>query len=76
MKKKNKITGMGDGPNGRNESYLVNGKKISRKAAVKMAEDGKMPEHHIINKGKGSGKYLRRNPDHSKRDNVDYPREK
>ena len=69
-----KITGRADGPNGRNEHYKHNGKEFSRKEMVRKVGNGNMPGYHSVKIG--GRDYVRGNPDHSKRDNVDYPREK
>lgn len=64
-----KIVGNGDGPGGRNESYRIGSrKKVSRPQAVREVKGGKHPGAHVV-KIKGR-EYLRDNPDHSKRDNV------
>ncbi|MCE9586314.1 DUF3892 domain-containing protein [Candidatus Uhrbacteria bacterium] len=63
------IRGNKDGPNGRNESYRIGDRKhVSRPQAVKEVEAGKHPGAHTVKiEGK---KYVRDNPDSSKRDNV------
>lgn len=66
--KKPKIKGNQDGINGRNESYQVNGKKVPRKELVKEVEKKQHSGYHIY-KREGQ-KYVRDNPDASKKDNV------
>ncbi len=64
-----KIVGNNDGPNHRNESYHIGKRKhVSRKQAVKEVEQGKHPDAHIVKINKR--KYVRDNPDSSKKDNV------
>lgn len=64
-----KITGNNDGPNGRNETYNVGRRKNVRRAEmVREVEQGKHPGNHVVKiNGK---KYVRDNPDPSKKDNV------
>lgn len=64
-----KIIGNNDGPGGRNESYQIGQrKKVPRTKAVIEVENGRHPGAHIV---KVNGKkYVRDNPDPSKRDNV------
>lgn len=64
-----KIIGNNDGPNGRNETYKIGSRKeVSRSEAVKEVKQGKHPDAHIV---KVNGReYVRDNPDHSKKDNV------
>ena len=63
------IIGNNDGPNGRNESYTIGRRKnVPRTQAVREVEAGKHPDVHVVKiNGK---KYVRDNPDPSKRDNV------
>lgn len=64
-----KIIGNHDGPNERNESYKIGSRpEVSRKVAVQEVKQGKHPDAHVL---KINGReYVRDNPDHSKRDNV------
>ena len=64
------IKGNQDGPNGRNETYRV-GKRpsVPRAEVVKEVEAGLHPGYHIITVD--ARKYVRDNPDASKKDNVD-----
>ncbi|MGE4348877.1 MAG: DUF3892 domain-containing protein [Candidatus Berkiella sp.] len=71
MTKREKIIGNQDGPNGRNETYLVGGKTISRDKLVKQVEQGKYPGYHVMERD--GEKYVRDNPDSSKSDNVNKP---
>lgn len=64
-----RIEGNQDGEGGRNESYKVWGRgDISRPQLVKEVEAGMHSNVHIV-KVNGE-KYVRDNPDHSKKDNV------
>lgn len=64
-----KIIGNNDGPGGRNETYKIgNRKEVPRSQAVKEVEQGKHPGAHTV-KIQGQ-KYVRDNPDSSKKDNV------
>ena len=64
-----KVVGNNDGPGGRNESYKIgNRPKVPRAQAVKEVEEGKHPGAHVVKVEKR--KYVRNNPDGSKRDNV------
>ena len=64
-----KIIGNNDGPNGRNDSYNIGGRKnVPRRKAVKEVEQGKHSGAHIIKINRK--KYIRDNPDNSKKDNV------
>lgn len=64
-----KIIGNNDGPGGRNETYIIGGRKnVKRTEAVKEVKQGKHPGAHVI---KVNGRqYVRDNPDQSKKDNV------
>jgi hypothetical protein len=64
-----KIIGNNDGPGGRNETYKIGSRpKVPRPQAVKEVEQGKHPDAHVV---KINGrKYVRDNPDSSKKDNV------
>ncbi|UOY05000.1 DUF3892 domain-containing protein [Muricauda sp. SCSIO 64092] len=64
-----KIIGNNDGENGRNETYKIGSrKKVPRSVTVKEVEQGKHSGVHIV---KINGrKYVRDNPDPSKKDNV------
>lgn len=64
-----KITGNNDGPGGRNDTYTIgNRKNVKRADAVKEVEQGKHPNYHTVKINKK--KYVRDNPDKSKKDNV------
>ncbi len=64
-----KIKGNNDGPGGRNETYDIGSRKnVPRSQAVKEVEQGKHPDAHIVKIN--NRKYVRDNPDNSKRDNV------
>lgn len=63
-----KIKGNRDGENGRNESYRISGRDVARRQAVREVEQGKHRGYHIIEVN--GEKYVRDNPDPSKRDNV------
>ena len=64
-----KIIGNNDGRGGRNDSYKIGPRKnVKRTTAVKEVEAGKHPGAHVV---KINGrKYVRDNPDRSKKDNV------
>jgi hypothetical protein len=62
------IRGNRDGPGGRNESYRIGRRTVSRPEAVREVEAGKHPGAHTV---KINGrKYVRDNPDGSTKDNV------
>lgn len=64
-----KIKGNGDGQGGRNDSYRIGSRpKVSRRVAVREVEQGKHPGYHIFELN--DQKYVRDNPDRSKKDNV------
>lgn len=64
-----KITGNNDGPGGRNETYKIGSRKaVPRRQAVKEVDQRKHPGNHTVKVG--GQKYVRDNPDNSKRDNV------
>jgi len=64
-----KITGNNDGIGNRNEHYRVgNRSDVPRRDVVKEVERGKHPDYHIYERG--GQKYIRDNPDSSKKDNV------
>lgn len=64
-----KIRGKNDGPGGRNEHYDIGSRKdVPRNDAVREVERGKHPNYHIYERG--NQKYIRDNPDHSTKDNV------
>jgi len=64
-----KIRGNNDGPGGRNESYEIGPRKhVPRQVAVREVEQGKHPGNHVVEIN--GRKYVRDNPDSSKRDNV------
>ncbi len=64
-----KIIGNNDGKNGRNETYKIGSRpNVKRPDAVKEVKQGKHPDAHVV---KINGQeYVRDNPDHSKKDNV------
>lgn len=64
-----KIIGNNDGKGGRNDTYKIGGRKaVPRTQAVKEVEQGKHPGAHVV---KINGrKYVRDNPDNTKKDNV------
>jgi len=64
-----KIIGNNDGPGNRNESYKIGSRpNVKRTVAVKEVESGKHSGAHIVKIN--DRKYVRDNPDNSKRDNV------
>ncbi len=64
-----KIRGNNDGPGGRNETYKIGPRKnVPRTQVVKEVEEGKHPGAHVVKIN--NRKYVRDNPDSSKRDNV------
>jgi hypothetical protein len=64
-----KITGRRDGSGGRNEHYDVGSRKrVDRSIIVREVERGMHPGHHVYERG--GEKFVRDNPDGSKRDNV------
>jgi hypothetical protein len=64
-----KIKGNNDGPGGRNDTYQIgNRPAVPRKDAVKEVEAGKHPGNHTVEID--GQKYVRDNPDKSKKDNV------
>jgi len=64
-----RIKGNRDGKGGRNKTYCVGSRKnVPRREMVKEVEAGKHPGAHVI-KVNGQ-KYVRDNPDNSKKDNV------
>jgi len=70
------INGNGDGPNGRNETYRIPGRgtEIPRKEIVREVEQGKHPNHSVYERE--GEKFVRSNPDHLRRNNVDPPKKK
>ena len=64
-----KVVGNNDGPGGRNETYKIGSRKsVRRTVAVNEVKQGKHPGAHVV---KVNGReYVRDNPDHSTRDNV------
>ena len=64
-----KIIGNNDGPGGRNETYKIGSRKaVPRRTAVSEVKQGQHPGAHVV---KINGReYVRDNPDHSTRDNV------
>lgn len=64
-----KIRGRRDGPNGRNEHYDIGSRRnVPRSQVVREVEAGKHRDAHVI---KVNGrKFVRDNPDSSRRDNV------
>lgn len=64
-----KIIGNNDGVGGRNESYKIGTRpKVPRTHAVREVEAGKHPGAHVVKVN--NRKYVRDNPDNSKKDNV------
>ncbi len=64
-----KIVGNNDGPGGRDETYKIGGRKeVPRTIAVREVEQGKHPGAHTVRVN--GRKYVRDNPDHTTRDNV------
>ena len=64
-----KIIGNNDGKGGRNETYKIGKRKsVKRSVAVKEVEAGKHSGAHIVKIN--DKKYVRDNPDNSKKDNV------
>lgn len=64
-----KIVGNNDGPGGRNETYKIGSRKaVQRTTAVAEVKRGKHPGAHVVKVN--SREYVRDNPDHSTRDNV------
>jgi hypothetical protein len=64
-----KIIGNNDGPNGRNETYKIGGRpRVPRVQAVKEVIQGKHLGAHVV--PVNGRRYVRDNPDYSKRDNV------
>lgn len=64
-----KIKGNNDGPGGRNETYDIGiRKKVPRTKVVKEVEEGRHPGAHVVKIN--NRKYVRDNPDQSKKDNV------
>jgi hypothetical protein len=65
-----KIIGRQDGKGGRNEHYDIGRtrKNVPRQKVVREVETGKHPDAHIYERG--GQKYVRDNPDSSKKDNV------
>lgn len=72
----NTINGNGDGPGGRNETYRIPGRgsEIPRKQVVREVERGNHPNHGIYERE--GEKYVRSNPDHLRKNNVDPPEKK
>lgn len=63
-----RIRGNRDGPGGRNESYKIGSRTVTRPQAVREVEAGQHSGVHTI---KVNGrKYVRDNPDNSTKDNV------
>lgn len=64
-----KITGKNDGAGSRNEHYRVGSRdNVPRREVVKEIEGGKHSGYHIYERD--GQKYVRDNPDSSKKDNV------
>jgi Protein of unknown function (DUF3892) len=69
MARKPRIKGNRDGKNGRNDTYDIGGRKaVPRKNVVKEVENGQHPDYHTMTRC--GEKYIRDNPDKSKKDNV------
>ncbi|MBU4186245.1 MAG: DUF3892 domain-containing protein [Proteobacteria bacterium] len=65
-----RITGRREDENGANTHYrLSDGRIVTRAEAVKMCENGELPNYHIYERD--GIKYLRDNPDTSEMDNID-----
>jgi len=63
------VIGNNDGPNGRNESYRIGGRKhVPRLQAVNEVKRGDHNGAHVVKINRRE--YVRDNPDHSKKDNV------
>ena len=64
-----KIIGNSDGPGGRNNTYKIGSRpSVARRSAVAEVKRGEHKGAHVV---KVNGReYVRDNPDHSKRDNV------
>ncbi|WP_082706889.1 DUF3892 domain-containing protein [Pseudomonas sp. EpS/L25] len=64
------IRGNGDGPNGENQSYTIQGRgTVSRPQLVKEVEAGKHPDFGIMTRN--GTPYVRAHPDGQKGNNVD-----
>ena len=64
-----KIVGNNDGRGGRNETYKIGSRSsVPRKTAVKEVKSGQHEGAHVVKINKQE--YVRDNPDHSKKDNV------
>lgn len=64
-----KIVGNNDGPGGRDETYRIGSRKaVHRATAVREVKAGKHPGAHVVKVN--NREYVRDNPDHSTRDNV------
>jgi hypothetical protein len=64
-----RIIGNNDGKGGRNESYKIGSRKnVPRKVAVREVKQGQHSGAHVVEVN--GEEYVRDNPDHSKRDNV------
>ncbi|MGH1445843.1 MAG: hypothetical protein ACRBBO_07325 [Cognatishimia sp.] len=65
-----KITGNGDGTNGRNETYRVGNRfGVDRQQLVREVEAGLHENYHTV--GRGPDAFVRGNPNGSSGDNVD-----
>lgn len=68
-----RIIGRRENKTGGNTDYkLSNGKTVPRGEAVSMVKNGKLPGYHTV--AVNGKKYLRDNPDNSKKDNIDSQR--
>ena len=63
-----RIKGNRDGPGGRNESYEVGRRHLTRPQAVREVKKGLHPDAHVI--VVNDREYVRDNPDSSTADNV------
>lgn len=64
-----KIRGNNDGPGGRNDTYRIGSRTaVPRTQAVREVDAGKHPGNHTVEVN--GRKYVRDNPDGSKKDNV------
>lgn len=70
MAKSSSITGNGDGSNGENQSYKINGRgNVSRRQLVNEVKQGAHTGVHIIEVNKTE--YVRANPNSKLLDNID-----
>lgn len=63
------IRGNHDGENGENDSYTIAGRGVvERDQLVREVEEGKHPNHHVVNIN--GEDYVRSNPDSTESNNV------